>query len=183
MTTVPALGAWIGVPAGLRKSAPACGLRALPLKMLRVPNALLAGSDTGRANAPFPQTPRRGVFPRAAQKLVVARDPFGGGWRRRDEGFVHRQLPRAKLFRRHDELVGGLRSAGVDRDGVASRLRVKVDPDQYPPRAIAVGERHEVVAERRGVNAIHALVERQRQDDEFAGLDAARRHGDVDRQC
>ena len=40
-TTIrPALGAAIGVPAGLRKSAPPCAFRGVPLKMLRVPNAL-----------------------------------------------------------------------------------------------------------------------------------------------
>ena len=40
----------MGVPAGLRKSAPPCALRGWPLKMLRVPKALLAASATGRTN-------------------------------------------------------------------------------------------------------------------------------------
>ena len=47
-TTRPAFGAPIGVPAGLMKSAPLCALRGVPLKMLRVPNALFAGCGTGR---------------------------------------------------------------------------------------------------------------------------------------
>lgn len=49
-TTRPAAGALIGVPDGLRKSAPLCALRGSPLKMLRVPNALLALCGTGRTN-------------------------------------------------------------------------------------------------------------------------------------
>src|SRR3954469_3914472 len=49
-TTRPALGERMGVPAGLRKSAPPCALRGLPLNTLRVPNALFAGCGTGRVN-------------------------------------------------------------------------------------------------------------------------------------
>ena len=52
-TTIrPVLGAWIRTPAALRKSVPACADLALPLKMLRVPNRLLARMGTGRTNAP-----------------------------------------------------------------------------------------------------------------------------------
>jgi hypothetical protein len=40
----------IGVPLGLRKSVPPCGLRGSPLKTLRVPNELLASPGTGRTN-------------------------------------------------------------------------------------------------------------------------------------
>src|SRR5689334_1325434 len=46
----PALGALTGVPAGLRKSAPPCGLRGWRLNTLLDPNALLALSGTGRTN-------------------------------------------------------------------------------------------------------------------------------------
>ena len=49
-TTWPASGALTGRPSGLRKSAPECGLRGSPLKTLRVPKRLLAGSGTGRTN-------------------------------------------------------------------------------------------------------------------------------------
>ena len=38
-----------GVPAGLRKSAPPCGWRRSPLKMLRVPNAPFTWPGTGRS--------------------------------------------------------------------------------------------------------------------------------------
>jgi hypothetical protein len=51
-TTRPAFGARTGVPVPLRKSVPACGLRACPLYTLRVPKALLACSSTGRTKAP-----------------------------------------------------------------------------------------------------------------------------------
>ena len=53
MSTRPAFGACTGVPAGLAKSAPLCGLRASPLNTLRLPNALLASCGTGRTNAVF----------------------------------------------------------------------------------------------------------------------------------
>ena len=46
----PAFGARTVVPRGLGKSAPPCGLRASPLKMLRVPKRLFAGWGTGRTN-------------------------------------------------------------------------------------------------------------------------------------
>src|SRR5436309_9151228 len=50
MRTCPAFGARTGVPDGLKKSPPLCGLRGWPLKMLREPNALLAWPGTGRTN-------------------------------------------------------------------------------------------------------------------------------------
>src|SRR6478752_328403 len=49
-TMRPALGDLMGVPLGLRKSVPPCGLRGSPLKTLRVPNELLASPGTGRTN-------------------------------------------------------------------------------------------------------------------------------------
>src|SRR5882672_8727393 len=93
--TRPAFGAWIGVPAGLRKSAPPCALRGLPLKMLRVPNALLASCGTGRTNG--------------AVHRRSAADAFQLGRRRGDEGFVDRQPSSAEQARLDDEIVGGAR--------------------------------------------------------------------------
>src|SRR5216684_6343690 len=49
-TMRPALGDSIGVPAGLRKSAPPCGLRRSPLNTLRVPKLLFDWPGTGRTN-------------------------------------------------------------------------------------------------------------------------------------
>src|SRR5215470_11246801 len=49
-TTRPPFGALMGVPVGLRKSVPPCGLRGSPLKTLRVPNELFASPGTGRTN-------------------------------------------------------------------------------------------------------------------------------------
>src|SRR5262245_29343421 len=47
-TTLPEPGDLIGVPEGLRKSAPEWALRGCPLKMLRVPNTEFARCGTGR---------------------------------------------------------------------------------------------------------------------------------------
>ena len=102
----PALGAWIGVPAGLRKSAPPCALRGLPLKMLRVPNALLASCGTGRTNGAVHRRSAAGAFQTpassAASRSIRACSDGGGV----TKASFDRQPPRAEDPRLDDELVG-----------------------------------------------------------------------------
>ncbi len=102
----PAFGASIGVPAGLRKSAPPCELRGLPLKMLRVPNALFAACGTGRTNADVHNrlaADDSHVAASNADSRSMRGSSDAGGV---TNAWINRQAPRAEGARHDLQVVG-----------------------------------------------------------------------------
>src|SRR6185295_8195309 len=81
-TTRPALGAAIGAPVGLGKSAPLWGLRAWPLKMLRAPKWLATVLGTGGTNGPLhsrsADESRHSCSSSAASRTIRASISVGG---------------------------------------------------------------------------------------------------------
>jgi hypothetical protein len=112
------------------------------------------------------------VSPQIVQLRGLARDPVERLCRRIDEGFVHGQLPRAKVARDHaqghagrDGIVGGEHFSGI-----SPRRRVEVDADEHAPQPGFQREADVVPTERVNTHRRNISVALHRQHNNLAGL-------------
>ena len=100
------------------------------------------------------------------------------------ERFVHRELSRGERFAPYIEIVGGMDGIRVDRHDVPAGSCLEIDPDERAPEAIAGAEGDLVAVERADADRAARRRQRDRQQDDLAGLNRARSglHGDVVRR-
>ena len=177
-TMRPPFGALTGRPSGLAKSAPPCGFRRSPLKMLRVPNRLFAGSGTGGTNARVQSRLGGEAAEDPAQERAVALDAQALRLRRIDEVRRNRERPGRERLRlddnrpRHPKRSG--REARLDRCDIGRRLLIEIDPDQRAPAAVSQEEGGRMAAEQLDVDIRRRAVHTHREHDELSGLQRAR---------